>query len=121
MQKIKHIPAYLLAFVFVVFGANYFVHFMPMPPMEGDPATYFTLMAGSGYMTIVKILEILIGIMLILPKTRALALVLIAPIVVNVLLFEVCIAKAPGIGVVLLLVNAAGLYLNKEKYEGIMA
>jgi putative oxidoreductase len=121
MQIVKQLPAYLLALVFIVFGSNYFLHFIPNPPMEGDPATYMGLMAGSGYMTVVKVLEVIIGIMLVLPKTRALAFVLIAPIVVNILLFELLIAKAPGIGVVLLVLNIAGLYLSKDKYEGILS
>jgi len=35
-QQIKHIPAYLLALVYLVFGANFFLHFIAMPPMAGD-------------------------------------------------------------------------------------
>jgi hypothetical protein len=121
MQIAKHIPAYLLGALFLFAGANHFLHLTPMPPMTGDPATFMALMGGSGYMDIVKVLEVLIGILLIVPKTRALALILIAPIVVNILLFEVCIAKAPGIGVALVLVTAVGIYLNREKYTSIMA
>ncbi len=121
MQIVKNIPAYLLGALFFVFGVAYFLHLMPTPVMTGDPATYMTLMGGSGYMDIVKVLEVLIGILLIVPKTRALALILIAPIVVNILLYEVCIAKAPGIGVALVLITALGIYLNREKYASIMA
>ena len=89
--------------------------------MTGDPATFMTLMGSSGYMDIVKVLEIVAAVLLFIPKTRALALVLIAPIVVNILLFEVCIAKAPGIGVALVLVTAVAMYLNREKYASIMS
>jgi hypothetical protein len=28
---VKQIPAYLLALVFIVFGLNFFMNFMPMP------------------------------------------------------------------------------------------
>jgi putative oxidoreductase len=121
MQIAKHIPAYLLAALFLFSGVAYFLHLMPMPPMTGDPAAFMTLMGSSGYMDIVKVLEIVVAILLVVPKTRALALVLIAPIVVNILLFEVCIAKAPGIGVALVLVTALAMYLNREKYASIMA
>ena len=121
MNIAKQIPAYLLALVFIVFGANFFLHCLPMPPMSGDSGAFAGLLFKSGYLTVVKVLEVIIGILLLVPVTRALALLLIAPIAVNILLFEVCLAHQPGIGVVLLIVNAIGIILNKEKYLGIIA
>jgi putative oxidoreductase len=122
MKIAKQIPAILLGLLFAVFGVMYFLKMMPAPPdMKGDMATFMSLFGSTGYMTVIKVLEVAIGLLLLLPKTRALALLLIAPITVNILLFEVCIAKAPGIGVALVLVNAIGIYLNREKYWGILA
>ncbi len=121
MNIVKQIPAYLLALVFLVFGLNFFFHFIPMPPMSGDAGAFGGLLYKTGYMTVVKVLEVSIGILLLVPKARALALLLIAPIVVNILLFELCISHQPGIGVVILLVNVIGIVLNKEKYMGIIA
>jgi putative oxidoreductase len=121
MEIAKHISAYLLAFVFIVFGANFFLHFIPMPAITGDQLTFMTLFGGSGYMTFIKVLEIGIGLLLIFPKTRALGLLLILPIVVNILCFEVFIAKQPGLGVVLLIVNIVGIYFNREKYRVILS
>jgi hypothetical protein len=40
---------------------------------------------------------------------------------VNILLFEVHLAKEPGIGVVLVVVTALAIYLNKEKYSSILS
>jgi hypothetical protein len=121
MNIVKQIPAYLLAIVFIVFGANFFLHFLPMPPMSGDAGAFAGLLYKSGYLLFVKILEVVIGILLLVPATRALALLLIAPIVVNNLLFEVYLAHQPGIGVILLILKAIGIVLNKEKYLGIIA
>ncbi len=120
MKIAKQIPAYLLAFVFIVFGAMYFLHLMKIPPMTGDQLTFMTLFGGSGYMTFIKTLEVIFGVLLVFPKTRALGLLLILPIVVNILCFEVFIAHKPEIGVVLLVINFAGIYFNKEKYVGIV-
>lgn len=118
----KHIPAYLLALVFIVFGANWFFHFIPMPTEMPDlQAKFFEVFGPSGYMTFVKVLEIVFGIMLLIPQTRALALILIAPICVNILCFELFVAKQPGIGIALVLINLAGLYLNREKYSSILS
>lgn len=121
MKIAKQIPAILLALVFVVFGIAYFLKLMPTPELQGDMLAFMNLFGSSGYMTIIKVLEVAIGLLLLLPKTRALALLLIAPITVNILLFEVCIAKAPGIGIALVVVNAIGIYLNRDKYWGILA
>ncbi len=121
MNIAKQIPAFLLAFVFIVFGLNFFLHFMAMPPMSGDAGAFAGLLYTSGYLTFVKVLEVSIGILLLIKPTRALALLLIAPIAVNILLFEVFLAHKPGIGVVLVLINAIGIFLSKEKYFGIIA
>jgi putative oxidoreductase len=121
MKIAKQIPAILLGLVFVGFGIPYLLKLMPTPEMQGDMATFMSLFGSSGYMTVIKVLEVIIGLLLFLPKTRALGLLLIAPITVNILLFELCIAKAPGIGIALVLVNAIGIYLNREKYWGILS
>ncbi len=121
MNIAKQIPAFLLALVFIVFGLNFFLHFLPMPPMDGDAGAFAGLLYKTGYLTVVKVLEVSIGILLLIKPTRALALLLIAPIAVNIMLFELCIAHKPGIGVVLVLINAIGIILSKEKYLGIIA
>ena len=121
MQIAKQIPAYLLAFIFVAGGIAYFLKLAPQPEMTGDPATFMALMGPTGYMTFVKVCEVLFGLFLVIPKTRALGLLLIAPIVVNILLFEVLIAKQPGIGVALLFLNVLAIYFNKEKHGSILS
>jgi putative oxidoreductase len=121
MKIAKQLPAVLLGLVFFVFGLAHFIKFMPPPPpMEGDMATFFTLFSSSGYLNVIKVLEVVIGILLLIPKTRALGLLLIAPIAVNILLFELLIAKAPGIGVALVLLVLVGIFLNRDKYRGII-
>ena len=116
----KQIPSYLLAVVYLVFGLNFFLHFIPMPVPTGEVATYFGILFTTNYLLVVKILEISCAVLLFIPKTRALALLLIAPITVNILLYELLIAKAPGIGVILLLVNTLAIVFNKDSYMGII-
>ncbi|MEI6184807.1 MAG: DoxX protein [Bacteroidota bacterium] len=117
---IKQIPSYLLAVVYLVFGLNYFFHFIPMPPMSGDAGTFTGLLYTSKYLLVVKLIEVMSAILLLVPATRALGLLLIAPVTVNILLFELFIAHQPGIGLILLLVNALAIGLNKNSYLGII-
>ena len=121
MQIAKQIPVYLLAFIFVAGGAAFFLKMMPEQPMTGNAAKFMELFGPTGYMTFIKACEIIFGLMLILPKTRALGLILLAPIVVNILAFEVFVANQLGIGVALVALIALAIYFNKEKYQSIMA
>jgi hypothetical protein len=119
MKIAKLIITYLVGFVFFVFGGMFFLH-MPMPAMPGDAGVWAGIMVSSGYMAVVKVLEVVIGAMLLLNFKRTLAWLLLLPIVVNIALFEVCLAKAPGLGIVLVLLNLFMVYANKESYQGIL-
>lgn len=120
MKIIKQIPVYLLALVYLVFGSNFFLHFIPMPAMGGNAGAFGGLLYTTGYMTLVKVLEIGLAILLLVPKARALALLLIAPITVNILLFEIFMSHQLGIGVVLVLLNAIAIIQLKDKYISIV-
>lgn len=116
------IITYLTGLVFVVFGFNHFLNFIPMPEMPaGDMTTWASIMHSSGYMTVVKVLEILIGLMLLVNFKRPLAWLLILPINVNIVIFEVLLAHAPGLGILLLLLNFFMIYANREQYKGLVA
>tara|TARA_R110000850_G_scaffold9196_17_gene34018 strand:+ start:2807 stop:3190 length:384 start_codon:yes stop_codon:yes gene_type:complete len=95
-NKIALIAGGLLGLLFVVFGLNFFLHFIPMPsPAEGTPAAAFMgAMYGSGYLTFVKVLEILGGLLVAVPKTRNIGLLVLGPIVINILAFNIFVA--PG-------------------------
>jgi putative oxidoreductase len=121
MNLVKNIPVYLLALVYLVFGANYFLKFLDMPPMTGDAGTFMGVIYSTKFLAFVKVLEILFGIMLLIPGTKRLALLLIAPISVSILLFELFIAHQPGIGIVLVLLNAFAIYQNRRSYMPIVA
>ena len=120
MNKLTNIPAYLLSLIYLVFGSNYFLHFLAMPPMSGDAGAFAGLLYTTGFLAVVKVLEVVIAVLLIVPATRALAALLIAPISINILLFELLIAHQPGIGVLMILLNGIAIIQNKEKYAGIV-
>ena len=85
----------LLGLIFVVFGLNFFLNFLPTPPMEeGSPAAMFLgAMYGSGFLAFVKVLEIIGGVLVAIPKKRRLDLLILGPIVVNILAVNVFMIK----------------------------
>jgi putative oxidoreductase len=122
MKFTKHIPAILLGLLFAGFGIAHFCGFSPkLENPNPNEISFMTLFGTTGYMTFVKALEVAFGILLLIPRTRALGLILIAPIIVNIACYEIFIHKGAGIGVALLILNILGLYLNREKYENILA
>lgn len=80
----------LLGLAFLVFGLNFFVPFMPMPPMEGPAGAFAGALFATGYMfPMIKGIEVLAGALLLSGRFVPLALLLLAPIVVNIAAFHV--------------------------------
>ena len=119
MKYIKLIPALALAFLFLFGGINYFFPLAPMPTLTGNQKTFFDLFGPTGYMSVVKAFEILGGILILIPSKRALAITILAPISVNILLFEIFMANAPGIGIALIVLNAIVIFQEKEKFKSL--
>ena len=50
MKILTLILRVLLGLMFVVFGSNAFLHFIPMPPMSGPSGDFIMAMAKTGYL-----------------------------------------------------------------------
>jgi hypothetical protein len=99
-----------LGLVFTVFGLNFFLHFLPMPPAPPRAAAFFGALLASGYLfPLLKTIEVAAGLLLLRNRFVPLALTLLAPIVVNIVAFHLVLA--PGGLLVPLVVLAAELYL----------
>jgi putative oxidoreductase len=89
MKIASTIARYLLAFVFIVFGLNGFLHFIPQPPPSSEMAgQYFTVMSASHYLLFVFGLQLIAGVLFLFRRTVPLALTIAGPIIVNILLFH---------------------------------
>src|SRR6202047_3893595 len=89
MKIASTIARYLLASVFIVFGLNGFLHFIPQPPPPSELARqYFTVMFTSHYLVFVFALQLIAGVLLLFRRTVPLALTIAGPLIVNILLFH---------------------------------
>src|SRR5258707_2224772 len=85
MKVATIIARVLLGLVFVVFGSNIFLHFIPMPPpppgLLGDLRKALFL---SHYLHVVALFQILGGLLLLIGRFVPLGLVLLTPVIVNI-------------------------------------
>ncbi len=112
----------LLGLVFLVFGLNGFLHFIPQPPMPpGDAATLSTVLAHSGWMTFVSLLEVIASLMLLAGRYVPLGLTLLAPILVNILLFHTTLLRGNGIapGLVCTFVEVFLIYVYRRSFRSL--
>ena len=80
----------LLGLVFIVFGSNAFLQFMPMPPLGQDPAGHFlNALFVSHYVIAIGLCQVAGGLLLLIGRFVPLGLTLLGPVVVNIVLFHV--------------------------------
>ena len=103
----------LLGLIFFVFGLNGFLNFLEMPEMTGDAAAYMGgLGAAEYFFPLLKSVEVVGGLLLLVRRLPGLALVLLAPVVVQIFLFHAFLDPNPQ-GLV-----TAGLLVTCEAYLG---
>jgi uncharacterized membrane protein YphA (DoxX/SURF4 family) len=62
------------------------------PPPEGSPtAMFFGAFAPTGYLTFVKIFELVGGLFVMVPRLRNFGLLLLGPVIVNIIAFHIFI------------------------------
>jgi uncharacterized membrane protein YphA (DoxX/SURF4 family) len=108
-QKLPVVARVLLGAVFLVFGLNGFLHFLPQPPAPPRAMAFAGALGASGYFfPLLKATEVVAGALLLLGFVP-IALTLLAPIIVNIVAFHLFLA--PGNYAVVGLVLAAEIYL----------
>jgi putative oxidoreductase len=89
MKNLITVIRIVFGLMWVVFGLNFFLQFLPMPPPKESMMSFTSALMGTGYfMQFVKITEITVGALLLLNAFVPLALVVIAPVSINILLLH---------------------------------
>jgi putative oxidoreductase len=93
MKIASIIARYLLGLIFLVFGLNGFLHFIPLPPPKGLSAQQFGgAIFASHYWVVVFGIQVIGGVMLLANRFVVLALVLLGPVIVNIFFFHALMA-----------------------------
>jgi putative oxidoreductase len=88
MKTSINISRFLLGFIFLVFGLNGFLHFIPMPPPSGVAGQFLGSMFVTKYLLFVFAIQLIGGVLLLINRYVPLALTMLAPVIVNILLFH---------------------------------
>jgi putative oxidoreductase len=94
MKTASTIARYLLGVIFLVFGLNGFLHFIPQPPPTGVALQFFIAVSASHFMSAIFAIQILGGALLLLNRYVPLALALLAGVIFNILVFHITMAPS---------------------------
>ena len=112
----------LLGLMFVVFGLNGFLHFIPQPPQTGVAAQFGMALGAAHYWEPIFALQLLGGLILLSNRYVPIGLVLLGPIVANILLFHILMdLKGIPPGLVVLLLWLVVFYSVRSAFAGIFA
>lgn len=113
----KHLATIAGAILGLLFAASGVVVLFklatPPPPAKGSAAEHFMIAFGpTGYFNFIKILEIIGGILVAIPRFRNFGLLILGPIIVNILAFHVFVMKGTGLlEPPVIIVSVLGAYL----------
>jgi uncharacterized membrane protein YphA (DoxX/SURF4 family) len=124
-EKIAIVARILLGLIFFVFGLNGFFHFLPasfFPPMPEPAGAFMGALSTTGYMIpLIKIFEIICGIIFLTGFYVPLGLIMIAPGIYNILLFHFFLA--PGglpLAITIVFLHAFLVYAYWHSFCGLL-
>jgi putative oxidoreductase len=125
MKILALICRILLGLMFLVFGLNGFLHFIPMKggAMPPDAMTWSGIMMTSGWMRIVSTVQALGGLLVLSGVLLPLGLTLLAGVIFNILCFHLFLAGGHGIGMGLFagLLELLCVFAYREYFRGVFA
>ncbi len=85
----------LLGLIFVVYGANYFIPFVALPATSPEGQGLLDAFAAAGFfLPLLRLTQIVAGVALLAGRFVPLALIVTAPIVVNIVLYDIFLDPA---------------------------
>ena len=94
MKVASTIARYLLGLIFLTFGLNGFLNFIPMPPPTGVAAQFFGALFVSRFYVVIFLLQIVPAVLLLANRYVPLALTILGPLIVNILCIHILMAPA---------------------------
>ena len=94
MKTVSVIARYLAGVIFLVMGLNGFLHFIPFPPPPGVAGQFMGALYVSHYLWVIFAFQVVAGVLLLANRFVPLAVAVLAPVIVNILVFHVLMAPS---------------------------
>jgi putative oxidoreductase len=111
----------LLGLLFLVFGLNGFLMFLPMGPMPtGLAGQFVTALLQSHYVLVVSALQVAGGALLLVNRYVPLGLTILGPIIVNIFLYHLLLFHM-GVGIAIVVAILWGIvaYYHRQAFAGL--
>jgi putative oxidoreductase len=94
MRIASVIARYLAGVIFLVFGLNGFLNFIPLPPPGGVAGQFMGALYVSHYLWVIFAFQVIAGVLLLVNRYVPLAVAILAPVLVNILTFHALMAPS---------------------------
>jgi len=94
MRTASVIARYLAGVIFLVMGLNGFLNFIPLPPPGGIAGQFMGALYASHYLWVIFAFQLLAAVLLLVNRYVPLALAMLAPVIVNILVFHFLMAPS---------------------------
>jgi putative oxidoreductase len=94
MKTVSAIARYLAGLIFLVFGLNGFLNFIPLPPPAGLAGQFMGALYASHYLWVIFAFQLIAGALLLVNRYVPLAVAVLAPVIVNILSFHALMAPS---------------------------
>jgi hypothetical protein len=74
--------------IFLVFGLNGFLNFIPLPPPGGVAGQFMGAMYASHYLWVIFGFQVIAAVLLLINRYLPLAVAVLAPVIVNIISFH---------------------------------
>jgi len=94
MRTASVIARYLAGVIFLVFGLNGFLNFIPLPPPGGIAGQFMGALYASHYLWVIFAFQVVAAVLLLVNRYVPLAVAVLAPVIVNILVFHALMAPS---------------------------
>ena len=94
MRTVSAIARYLAGVIFLVFGLNGFLNFIPLPPLGGIAGQFMGALYASHYLWVIFAFQLVSAVLLLINRFVPFAVAVLAPVIVNILFFHFLMAPS---------------------------
>ncbi len=116
-SKLTMVLRIVLGLVLLIFGGNHFFGYMPSPELPAD--NFIPQIIATGYLwQLIGLTEVIAGLLLVINKWKGFALVILAPVSLNMILYHLVYdIGSIGPGALVAILNILLIYANWNKFK----